>query len=110
MGEDSTLSDTDYDREVLVNVLVYHTRHDIKGCSCGWSVLGASWPEHVATVYEETLEQKRICPQCRASGWKILLNKENLCPACRTLWAIGPLNQFIKREVRPPARSADSDL
>jgi hypothetical protein len=25
---------------------------DVMGCHCGWSVLGASHPEHVATMYE----------------------------------------------------------
>jgi hypothetical protein len=44
-----------YDREVLVNVLVYHTRNGIQGCRCGWAELGRSWPEHVADVYEESV-------------------------------------------------------
>jgi hypothetical protein len=44
-----------YDRVVLVDVLVYHYRDGIKGCGCGWAELGRSWPEHVATVYEESL-------------------------------------------------------
>lgn len=44
-----------YDRAVLVDVLVYHYRDDIKGCGCGWSQLGASWPEHVADVYEQSV-------------------------------------------------------
>lgn len=46
---------TPYDREVLVEVLVYHYRDGIRGCGCGWSKLGASWPEHVADVYEESV-------------------------------------------------------
>lgn len=45
-----------YDRAVLADILVYHYRESIKGCSCGWSELGRSWPEHVATVYEETVK------------------------------------------------------
>lgn len=45
-----------YDRAVLVEVLTYHTRDDIKGCRCGWAELGRSWPEHVATVYEQAVE------------------------------------------------------
>lgn len=45
-----------YDREVLVEVLVYHNRRDIKGCMCGWSELGHSHPEHVATVYEQVVK------------------------------------------------------
>lgn len=42
-------------REVLVEVLVYHWRKGIGGCGCGWAKLGRSWPEHVATVYEESV-------------------------------------------------------
>lgn len=45
---------TDYDREVLVTILVYHWRTD-NGCGCGWAVLGASHAEHVADVYEESM-------------------------------------------------------
>jgi hypothetical protein len=42
-----------YDRDVLVEVLVYHWRVGPgKGCGCGWDDLGRSWPEHVADVYE----------------------------------------------------------
>jgi hypothetical protein len=61
---DPTVSDVDandrvpYDRDVLVSVLVYHYRHDIKGCGCGWSELGRSHPEHVATVYEESVRAR----------------------------------------------------
>ncbi len=44
-----------YDRAVLVDVLVYHWRRDIRGCGCGWSESGRRWSEHVATVYEESV-------------------------------------------------------
>jgi len=48
-----------HDRKVLVEVLIYHTRANAHSCSCGWgadySQLGKSFPEHVATVYEESL-------------------------------------------------------
>jgi hypothetical protein len=44
-----------YNREVLVEVLVYHYRKDIRSCGCGWSELGRSHAEHVATVYEESV-------------------------------------------------------
>lgn len=44
-----------YDRNVLVEVLIYHWRDGITGCGCGWAELGKSWPEHVATVYEESV-------------------------------------------------------
>lgn len=38
---------------LLVNVLVYHQQTPTSGCHCGWGVLGASWAEHVAEVYEQ---------------------------------------------------------
>ena len=49
-----------YDRDVLCHVLVYHYRVAAgKGCGCGWGdtpeTLGRSWPEHIATVYEESV-------------------------------------------------------
>jgi hypothetical protein len=42
-----------YDRAVLVAVLVYHQRLADSTCSCGWGVLGASFADHVADVYEQ---------------------------------------------------------
>lgn len=47
-----------YDRQILVEVLVYHYRRGIEGCGCGWAELGRSWPEHVATVYEESVRAR----------------------------------------------------
>lgn len=44
-----------YDREVLVDVLVYHWATNTSGCGCGWAELGKSHPEHVANVYEESM-------------------------------------------------------
>lgn len=41
-----------YDREVLVEVLVYHWRRDMASCGCGWSELGRSHAGHVADCYE----------------------------------------------------------
>lgn len=53
MGADRTAGAAiRYDRERLVDVLVHHWPNKNNGCSCGWSVLGASFPEHVADVYE----------------------------------------------------------
>lgn len=53
-------SDIAYDREVFVNILIYHYRTNNSGCGCGWGQgqiehLGKSWPEHIATVYEESV-------------------------------------------------------
>lgn len=45
----------EYDRELLVNVLVYHQRTDSSGCGCGWAKLGFSHPEHVVQVFEESV-------------------------------------------------------
>lgn len=49
----------EYDRAVLVEVLVYHQRLDVGHCCCGWGVLGASHAEHVADVYEASVEAHR---------------------------------------------------
>lgn len=53
-----------YDREVLVNVLVYHWRTNTNACGCGWGKapgdLGKSHPEHVANVYEESIAAKAV--------------------------------------------------
>lgn len=52
-----------FDREVLVEILVYHYRvAPGKGCGCGWDQLGGSWPEHVATVYEESVTARASGP------------------------------------------------
>lgn len=42
-----------YDRATLVDVLVAHQRHNLSSCLCGWSMLGASHPEHIASEYEK---------------------------------------------------------
>jgi hypothetical protein len=47
-----------YDREILVEILVYHYRTDNSGCGCGWAELGKSHPEHVADVYEASVIAK----------------------------------------------------
>lgn len=58
-----------YDRDLLVAVLVYHQRKDIKGCGCGWSVLGASYAEHVATVYEGAVAAE-MTPDMVRESWE----------------------------------------
>lgn len=47
-----------YDRARLVDVLVHHWPTRTNGCECGWAVLGASYPEHVADVYELAAKEK----------------------------------------------------
>lgn len=57
---------TRYDRDVLVDTLIYHQRTDTSGCHCGWAVLGASYAEHVANVYEAaaaTTVNRQVAPQ-----------------------------------------------
>lgn len=44
-----------YDRERLVEVLVYHWQTRTSGCGCGGMTLGQSYPEHVANMYEQAL-------------------------------------------------------
>jgi hypothetical protein len=48
-----------YDRDTLVTTLVYHWATNTSGCGCGWAKLGASHPEHVADVYEQSVASKR---------------------------------------------------
>lgn len=53
------MGDLLHDREVLVEVLVYHQRTNTSGCHCGWAVLGHSYAEHVASVYEDSLRVRQ---------------------------------------------------
>jgi hypothetical protein len=46
---------TDYDRDALVQTIIYHGRTSIKGCHCGWAELGKRHAEHVADVYEASM-------------------------------------------------------
>lgn len=39
-------------RRLAAAVLVAHQRDGAGGCLCGWSVLGASWADHVAQVLD----------------------------------------------------------
>lgn len=45
----------EYNREVLLQVLIYHQQTPTSGCHCGWAELGKSYCEHVVNVYEETI-------------------------------------------------------
>lgn len=47
-----------YNREVLVNTLVYHQHREDSSCICGWAELGRSHPEHVADVYESRWKER----------------------------------------------------
>jgi len=47
-----------YDREALIEVLVYHQPTSTSGCICGWAVLGASHAEHVADRYEYVMDMR----------------------------------------------------
>lgn len=47
-----------YDREVLVDILLHHRPTESSACQCGGVPLGHSWPEHIADVYENTIEGK----------------------------------------------------
>ncbi len=47
-----------YDRDVLVEVLVYHWPTETSGCWCGWAELGRSFPGHVADVYEASVHAR----------------------------------------------------
>ncbi len=45
-----------YNREALVRTLVYHQHTETSSCICGWDELGRSHPEHVADMYEASVE------------------------------------------------------
>ncbi len=50
-----------YDRAILVQTLVHHHRRTnsiSSGCFCGWNVLGASLPDHIADMYEESVSAR----------------------------------------------------
>lgn len=54
---------TEYNRDILVNVLVYHYRKTdsiSSGCGCGWAELGKSHSEHVANMYEMAVTLKPV--------------------------------------------------
>lgn len=47
-------------RDILIDVVIYHTKTNIKGCRCGWAKLGESWAEHVADVVQQrSIEEAR---------------------------------------------------
>lgn len=53
----------EYNRAILIEVLVYHWATNTSGCGCGWRELGKSHPEHVVNIYEASIkirEQKNI--------------------------------------------------
>jgi len=49
-----------YDRQILINILVYHYRKNASDCGCGWAELGKLHSEHVADVYEDSVRLRRI--------------------------------------------------
>ena len=51
-------------RRLAAAVLVAHQRDASSGCICGWSVLGASWAEHVAQVLADAgaIKQSNMSP------------------------------------------------
>ena len=53
---DWTKAPISYDRAVLLHVLVYHWPTKTSGCGgCGEVALGASFPDHIADVYEQSM-------------------------------------------------------
>lgn len=60
MKPDVTGEPVPYDRAVLVDVLVHHWPTSTSGCGCGWRELGASHPEHVADVYEQSVIARQM--------------------------------------------------
>lgn len=62
---------TTYDRKVLVDVLVHHWPTNSSGCFCGAVVLGASFPEHVADVYERAVQAAQLIREHEAEHGEI---------------------------------------
>jgi hypothetical protein len=56
------MTDVPYDRERLVEVVIYHGRDRIEGCHCGWRELGKSHADHVADAYEARVAAPRRPP------------------------------------------------
>lgn len=46
-----------YDRDKLIQTLVYHWPTKNSGCWCGWNELGKLFPAHVADIYEQMLRE-----------------------------------------------------
>lgn len=96
----------EYDREILVQVLIYHQRAELKissPCLCGWAVAGESHADHAADVYELELAHKlekqpkqthlldlKPCEHKVAKGdittygvgWEVWVKIEGMCELC----------------------------
>jgi hypothetical protein len=46
-----------YDRDLLLDVLIYHQRQNIGACHCGPLQPGSSYCEHVRDVYEKRITE-----------------------------------------------------
>lgn len=44
-----------FDRDLMIDILVYHWRTNTSGCGCGWVSLGRSHAEHVVEIYEMSI-------------------------------------------------------
>lgn len=55
-------------RQCLVDVLIHHWATPTSGCTCGGVKLGASWPEHVADVFEASMRAANEQP---ATLWAV---------------------------------------
>lgn len=103
----TSAEDLRYDRDMLVQVLVYHWPVRPGTCNCGWNVSGASYPEHIADVYERSVEPPRVvlatCSGCR-------LQVELPTVPDRDGWvSITPLDGWTAPPVRCPSCSAHVD-
>lgn len=68
-----------YDREVLIEILIYHYRKDSSSCGCGWGELGRSHCAHVADVYEACIKANRVT---LLRAYKIEITKDKRCKFC----------------------------
>ncbi len=44
-----------FDRELMIDMLVYHWRTKTSGCGCGWAELGRSHAKHIVEIYEMSI-------------------------------------------------------
>ena len=71
---------TKIERELMVEVLIFHQRKDAQYCMCGWGELGKSHSEHVIQVFE--LVTGMIWGENDTKGWA----KRRRCPIHGYRW------------------------